>query len=47
MRATYEQLKKVLDAVRELITDANFECSEDGIVSRLSPPPITVVVVGY
>lgn len=27
------QLKKVLDAVRELITDANFECSEDGIVS--------------
>ncbi|SAM85656.1 probable proliferating cell nuclear antigen [Ustilago bromivora] len=24
-------LKKVLDAVRELITDANFECSEDGI----------------
>ncbi|PWN52944.1 putative proliferating cell nuclear antigen [Violaceomyces palustris] len=24
-------LKKVLDAVKELITDANFECSEDGI----------------
>lgn len=32
------QLKKVLDSVRELITDANFECSEDGIVS-LTPFP--------
>ena len=26
-------LKKVLDAVRDLISDANWECNEDGIVS--------------
>ena len=26
-------LKKVLEAVKDLITDANWECNEDGIVS--------------
>lgn len=30
-------LKKVLDAVRDLISDANWECNEDGIVGVLQP----------
>lgn len=29
-------LKKLLEAIKELVTDANFECNEEGLV-RLIP----------